>query len=237
VTEPLLEVEGLSAGYGAFQALFAVDLRVAESETVAVIGANGAGKTTLLRAVAGLVPVTAGSVRFAGADLVAVPAHRRVAEGIALVPEGRRLFPSLSVEENLLVGAHGRRPGQWDVGRVLEVLPVIEPLLGRPAGVLSGGESQAVAIGRALMSNPRLVLLDEASLGLAPVVIKRLYAALPDIIGGGATVLIVEQDIGQALALADRIVCLLEGRVSLTGTPASVDREDITTAYFGTVRT
>jgi branched-chain amino acid transport system ATP-binding protein len=237
VTEPLLEVEALSAGYGAFQALFSVDLRVAEGETVAVIGANGAGKTTLLRAVAGLVPATSGSVRFAGTDMLAVPAHRRVTEGIALVPEGRRLFPSLSVEENLLVGAHGRRPGQWDVGRVLEVLPVIGPLLRRPAGVLSGGESQAVAIGRALMSNPRLVLLDEASLGLAPVVVKRLYAALPDIIGGGTTVLIVEQDIGQALAVADRIMCLLEGRVSLTGNPASVDREDITAAYFGTVRT
>ena len=209
--------------------------RVAESETVAVIGANGAGKTTLLRAIAGLVPATAGSVRFAGADLVAVPAHRRVVEGIALVPEGRRLFPSLSVEENLLVGAHGRRPGQ-DVGRVLEVLPVIEPLLGRPAGVLSGGESQAVAIGRALMSNPRLVLLDEASLGLASVVIKRLYVALPDIIGGGTTVLI-EQDIGQALpALADRIVCLLEGRVLLTGTPASVDCRT-SPPPTGTVRT
>ena len=237
MSQPLLAIQGLSAGYGAFQALFGVDLRVAEGETVAVIGANGAGKTTLLRAIAGLVPATAGTVRFAGADLLAVPAYRRVAEGIALVPEGRRLFPSLSVEENLLVGAHGRRAGQWDIARVLEVLPVIQPLLSRPAGVLSGGESQAVAIGRALMSNPRLVLLDEASLGLAPVVVKRLYAALPDIIGGGTTVLIVEQDISQALAMADRIMCLLEGRVSLTGTPASVDREDITTAYFGTVRT
>jgi branched-chain amino acid transport system ATP-binding protein len=235
MTGPLLEMDGLSAGYGAFQALFGVDLRVAEGETVAVIGANGAGKTTLLRTVAGLVPATGGSVRFAGEDLLALPAHRRVVEGIALVPEGRRLFPSLSVEENLLVGAHGRRPGPWDVGRVLEVLPVIEPLLGRPAGVLSGGESQAVAIGRALMSNPRLVLLDEASLGLAPVVVKRLYGALPDVIGGGTTVLIVEQDIGQALAVADRIVCLLEGRVSLTGTPGTVAREDITAAYFGTV--
>jgi branched-chain amino acid transport system ATP-binding protein len=236
VSDALLEVDGLSAGYGAFQALFGVDLVVAESETVAVIGANGAGKTTLLRAVAGLVPATAGSVRFAGRDLASVPAHRRVAEGIALVPEGRRLFPSLSVEENLLVGAHGRRPGPWTVARVLEVLPVIEPLLRRPAGVLSGGESQAVAIGRALMANPRLVLLDEASLGLAPVVVRRLYGGLPDIIGGGTTVLVVEQDISQALAVADRIVCLLEGRVSLTGTPGSVARKDITAAYFGTVK-
>jgi branched-chain amino acid transport system ATP-binding protein len=237
VSDDLLAVDGLSAGYGAFQALFGIDVTVAEGETVAVIGANGAGKTTLLRAIAGLVPATAGSVRFAGADLGGAPAHRRVAEGIALVPEGRRLFPSLSVEENLLVGAHGRRPGPWSVRRVLEVLPVIEPLLRRPAGVLSGGESQAVAIGRALMANPRLLLLDEASLGLAPVVVRRLYGSLPDIIGGGTTVLIVEQDIAQALAVADRIVCLLEGRVSLTGTPASVERDDITAAYFGTVTT
>jgi branched-chain amino acid transport system ATP-binding protein len=236
VTEPLLEVGGLSAGYGAFQALFGVDLTVAEGETVAVIGANGAGKTTLLRTLAGLVPAIGGSVRFAGRDLLGVPAHRRVAAGIALVPEGRRLFPSLSVEENLLVGAHGGRPGPWDVGRVLGVLPVVEPLLRRPAGVLSGGESQAVAIGRALMSNPRLMLLDEASLGLAPVVVRRLYGALPDIIGGGTTVLVVEQDISQALAVADRIVCLLEGRVSLTGAPAAIGRDDITAAYFGRVR-
>ena len=236
MTDPLLEVDGLSAGYGAFQALFGVDLTVAEGETVAVIGANGAGKTTLLRTLAGLVPATGGSVHFAGRDLLGVPAHRRVAAGIALVPEGRRLFPSLTVEENLLVGGHGGRPGPWDVGRVLGVLPVIEPVLRRPAGVLSGGESQAVAIGRALMSNPRLMLLDEASLGLAPVVVRGLYEALPDIIGSGTTVLIVEQDISQALAVADRVVCLLEGRVSLAGTPGTVARDDITAAYFGRVR-
>jgi branched-chain amino acid transport system ATP-binding protein len=236
-TAPLLDVRGLSAGYGAFQALFAVDLRVAEGETVAVIGANGAGKSTLLRALAGLVPATAGTVRFAGTDLLALPAHRRVAEGIALVPEGRLLFPSLSVEENLLVGAHSRRPGRWSVERVLEVLPVIEPLLARPAGVLSGGESQAVAIGRALMSNPRLVLFDEVSLGLAPVVVRRLYDALPGVTEGGTTVLIVEQDISQALAVADRLVCLLEGRVSLTGAPGAVTREAITAAYFGRATT
>jgi len=207
----LLDVAGLSAGYGDFQALFDVDLRVAEGETVAVIGANGAGKSTLLRTLAGLVTATGGTVRFAGEDLLAVPAHRRVAEGIALVPEGRRLFPSMTVAENLLVGAHARRPGPWTVARVLDVLPLIEPLMGRSADVLSGGERQAVAIGRALMSNPRLMLWDEASLGLAPVVVRRLYDALPGVIEGGTTVLIVEQDIGQALAVADRVVCLLEG--------------------------
>jgi branched-chain amino acid transport system ATP-binding protein len=231
----LLDVAGLSAGYGDFQALFDVDLRVAEGETVAVIGANGAGKSTLLRTLAGLVTATGGSVRFAGQDLLAVPTHRRVAEGIALVPEGRRLFPSMTVAENLLVGAHARRPGPWTMARVLDVLPLIEPLMGRSADVLSGGERQAVAIGRALISNPRLMLWDEASLGLAPVVVRRLYEALPGVIEGGTTVLIVEQDIGQALAVADRVVCLLEGRVSLEARPGDVGRDDITAAYFGTV--
>jgi branched-chain amino acid transport system ATP-binding protein len=229
----LLEIAGLDAGYGDFQALYGIDLRVAESETVAVIGANGAGKTTLLRTLAGLVDATAGSVRFAGDDLLAVPHHRRVDLGIALVPEGRHLFPSLTVHENLLVGAHARRSGTWDVDRVVDVFPLVGPLLRRPAGVLSGGEQQAVAIGRALMANPDLLLLDEVSLGLAPVAVKGLYATLPAIIGEGTTVLVVEQDIGQALSVADRVVCLLEGRISLEGAPAALDRAQITAAYFG----
>jgi branched-chain amino acid transport system ATP-binding protein len=229
----LLEVRGLSAGYGDFQALFGIDLEVDEHETVAVIGANGAGKSTLLNTVAGLVRTSGGTVRFAGEDLLAVPSHRRVGRGVALVPEGRRLFPSLTVEENLLVGGHARRPGRWDVDRVLDVFPLVRPLLRRPADVLSGGERQAVAIGRALMANPRLLLFDEVSLGLAPIVVKQLYAALPAVVAGGTTVLIVEQDIGQALAVADRVVCLLEGRVSLEGRPGDLDRFRITEAYFG----
>ncbi len=229
----LLDVRGLSAGYGDFQALFGIDLHVDEHETVAVIGANGAGKSTLLNTVAGLVRATGGSVRFAGEDLLAVPGHRRVRRGVALVPEGRRLFPSLTVEENLVIGGHARRPGTWDVDRVLDVFPLVRRLLRRPADVLSGGERQAVAIGRALMANPRLLLFDEVSLGLAPIVVKQLYGALPAIVDGGTTVLVVEQDIGQALAVADRVVCLLEGRVSLEGPPAALDRPRITEAYFG----
>jgi branched-chain amino acid transport system ATP-binding protein len=229
----LLEIRSLSAGYGDFQALFGIDLLVDEHETLAVIGANGAGKSTLLNTVAGLVRTSGGSVRFAGEDLLAVPSHRRVGRGVALVPEGRRLFPSLTVEENLLVGGHARRPGRWDVDRVLDVFPLVRPLLRRPADVLSGGERQAVAIGRALMANPRLLLFDEVSLGLAPIVVKQLYAALPAVVAGGTTVLIVEQDIGQALAVADRVVCLLEGRVSLEGRPGDLDRFRITEAYFG----
>lgn len=229
----LLAVESLATGYGDFQALFDVDLRVDAGETVAVIGANGAGKTTLLRAIAGQVPAWSGSVTFDGADLGSVPAHRRVLDGIAMVPEGRMLFPSLSVRENLEVGAYGRRTGEWTVARVVELFPLLEPLLDRESSGLSGGEKQAVAIGRALMANPRLILFDEISLGLAPIVVKQVYGAFPAITGSGTTALVVEQDIGQALAVADRVTCLLEGRVSLEGAPGELDRAAITAAYFG----
>ncbi len=229
----LLDVRGLSAGYGDFQALFEVYMAVEEGETLAIIGANGAGKTTLLRTLAGLVPASSGTVRFAGADLLAVPAWKRVGHGISLVPEGRMLFPSLDVRENLLIGAHARRGGRWNLDRVIEVFPLLAPLLGRPSEVLSGGEKQAVAIGRALMANPRLMLLDEVSLGLAPLVVKQLYAALPEVVEAGTTVLVVEQDIGQAAAAADRLVCLLEGRVVLEGDPDCLTRGDIVAAYFG----
>lgn len=229
----LLEVEGLCAGYGDFQALFDLDVHVDEGETLAIIGSNGAGKTTFLRALSGLVPAMSGSVRFDGSDLLAVPAHQRVDLGIAMVPEGRLLFPSLNVLENLLVGAYSGRAGDWTVDRVLEVFPLLQPLLRRASSVLSGGEKQAVAIGRALMANPRLVLLDEVSLGLAPVVVKQVYEALPAITDSGTTVLVVEQDIGQAMAVADRAICLLEGRVSLEGDPKTLERDAITAAYFG----
>lgn len=229
----LLEVRGLDAGYGDFQALFGIDVDVAEGETLAMIGANGAGKTTFLRVLAGQVPAWAGSIMFDGTDIAHVKAHRRVGLGIALVPEGRMLFGSLTVRENLIIGAHAGRSGRWNIDTVLDVFPLIRPLLDRPSQVLSGGEQQSVAIGRALMSNPRLILLDEVSLGLAPVVVKSLYDALPALSEGGATVLLVEQDIGQALAVASRLVCLLEGRVSLEGRPDGVARSDITAAYFG----
>lgn len=229
----LLDITDLNAGYGDFQALFDLSLRVDEGETLAVIGANGAGKTTLLRAISGLVPSWSGSIGFDGTDLLAVPAHKRVNTGVALVPEGRQLFPSLSVRENLLIGGHGRRPGAWTIEKVVETFPLLERLLDRPSDVLSGGEKQTVAIGRALMSNPRLILLDEASLGLAPVVVKQVYAALPAITSAGTTALVVEQDIGQALAVADRVSCLLEGRVVLEGAPTELTRDEITAAYFG----
>jgi branched-chain amino acid transport system ATP-binding protein len=229
----LLEVDRVASFYGDFQALFDVSLEVAEGETVAVIGANGAGKSTLLRTVAGLGGGGRGTVRFDGRPLDGVPTHRRLALGIAMVPEGRRIFPSLTVEENLKVGAVRGRPGRWDVAAVLELFDALADKRDRPGALLSGGEQQMLAIGRALMANPRLLLLDEVSLGLAPLVVRRIYQALPEIGAAGATVVVVEQDIGQALAAADRVYCLLEGRVALEGPPPELDRDRIAAAYFG----
>jgi branched-chain amino acid transport system ATP-binding protein len=233
VSAALLEVAGVDAHHGQLQALFGVDLAVDEGDTVVMIGANGAGKSTLLHTIAGALRPTRGTVTFAGASLAGVAADRRVGLGIALVPEGRRLFPSLTLEENLLVGAHRRRRGAWNVGRVVELFPWLDRLRNRRAAYLSGGEQQAAAIGRALMANPRLLLLDEVSLGLAPAVVKQVYAALPGIVAEGTTVIVVEQDIGQALAVARHVTCLLEGRVSLQGRPAELTRDRITAAYFG----
>ena len=228
----LLEVDHLASFYGDFQALFDVSAQVDEGETVAVIGANGAGKSTLLRTVAGLQHHT-GTVAFDGRPLDGVPTHRRLGLGIAMVPEGRRIFPSLTVEENLKVGMVRGRAGRWGVGDVLELFGALADMRDRPGTLLSGGEQQMLAIGRALMANPRLLLLDEVSLGLAPLVVRRIYETLPEICAAGATVVVVEQDIGQALAGADRVYCLLEGRVALEGRPAELSRQQITDAYFG----
>jgi len=229
----LLELEGVDAFYGDFQALFDVSVSVGEGETVAIIGANGAGKSTLLATGAGLLQPRSGEVRFDGEPLRRIAAHRRVRLGISLVPEGRRIFPSLTVEENLRVGGRVRRAGPWTLSRVYELFPLLEPLAGRWGGALSGGEQQALAIGRALMSNPRLVLLDELSLGLAPVVIDALYEVIGEIAAEGTTVVLVEQDTSRALAVADRAYCLLEGRVSLHGSTSELTRERIVEAYFG----
>jgi branched-chain amino acid transport system ATP-binding protein len=230
---PLLETHELTAFYGDFQALFGIDLTMAAGETVAIIGANGAGKSTFLGAVAGLLPSPPGSVLFDGEDIAALPADRIVGRGIALVPEGRRLFASLTVEENLLVGSHGGRAGPWTLARVYELFPLIAERRHAAATSLSGGEQQMAAVGRALMANPRLLLWDEVSLGLAPIVIRDIYAALPEIRRQGATIVIVEQDIGQAMRVADRVYCFQEGRVSLTGARGELDADSIRAAYFG----
>ena len=230
---PLLQVDAADARYGDFQALFGVSLEVHRGESVAIIGANGAGKSTLLRAIVGQVAVPGGTITFDGDDLRGTSAAARVRRGIALVPEGRRLFPSLTVRENLQIGGYAQRPGPWSVDAVVAALPLLKPLLDRSSAKLSGGEQQAVAIGRALMSNPELLLLDEVSLGLAPVVVHQLYEALAGIREAGSTMIVVEQDIRQALAMADRVYCMLEGRVSLSGRVSDVDQEQITAAYFG----
>lgn len=229
----LLEVDELDQFYGDLQALFGISLHVDEGEIVAIIGANGAGKSTLLRTVAGVMPTPSGSVRFDGHSILDRPVYSRVPDGISMVPEGRRIFPSLSVQENLMVGAFGRRPGPWNLGGVYELFPMLTRLAKRSAAVLSGGEQQTVAIGRALMANPRLLLMDEISLGLAPIVVKGLYAAVPAIAAAGTTLVIVEQDVGQALRIADRAYCFLEGRISLQGKTTDLGRDAIRAAYFG----
>jgi branched-chain amino acid transport system ATP-binding protein len=231
----LLAVERADARHGLLQAVREVSLEVEQGETVALVGANGAGKTTLLRAIAGAHRLHAGRVVFDGADVTRVPAHRRVRLGIALVPEGRRLFPDLTVEENLRVAASARA-GVWDVDRVLEAFPLLRPLRARRAASLSGGEQQATAIGRALMTNPRLLLLDEVSLGLAPLVVDAVYASLAALQDAGTTMVIVEQDLGRALRVATRVVCMLEGRLVLEGAAGDLSREQVTDAYFGLAR-
>ena len=229
----LLTVRGLSAFYGDFQALFGISLDVTEGQTVAVIGANGAGKTTFLRALAGALPVPRGAVQFAGRRVGGRPAHALVDLGIVLVPEGRKIFPSLSVRENLQIGAYRRRAGPWTLDRVYRMFPVLGERRDQPGTNLSGGEQQMLAIGRGLMANPRLLLMDEISLGLAPVVVKHLYEALGTVNTEGTTLLVVEQDVSQVLAVAHRVYCFRKGTVALEGVPGHLTREQISAAYFG----
>ena len=230
---PLLSVDAIDVFYGDFQALFGVSLNVNAGEVVAVIGANGAGKSTLLRSVSGLMHPRHGRIVFDGDDIGARAAFAVVKRGIAMVPEGRRLFPSLSVEENLLIGAQARRPGPWTLERVYQLFPVLAERRNLPAPALSGGQQQMAAIARALMSNPRLLLCDEISLGLAPIIVRDIYALLPAIVAEGQSLIIVEQDIVQALNAASRVYCLQEGRIALQGNAGELTREDISAAYFG----
>ncbi len=231
---PVLQTHDLTAFYGDFQALFGIDMHLDEGETLAIIGANGAGKSTLLRAISGLLPHAADAVLLEGRPVGNLPAFELSHQGISMVPEGRKLFASLSVEENLKTGADAfTRPGFWSLERVYELFPILKERQHQPATSLSGGQQQMVAIGRALMSNPKVLLCDEISLGLAPVVIRDIYAALPQIREAGASVVVVEQDIGQAMKVADRVICMMEGRVTLEGTPADLSREAIHNAYFG----
>jgi branched-chain amino acid transport system ATP-binding protein len=228
----LLETHGLEASYGDFQALFGVTVAVDEGETIAIIGANGAGKSTFLKTVAGLLDRRPGAVVFAGEDIGGRRAFEIARLGISLVPEGRRLFPSLTVEENILVGAYARS-GRWSLARVYELFPALAAHRRLAARALSGGQQQMCAIGRALMTGPRLLMCDELSLGLAPIVIRDIYASLPAIKSEGTSVIVVEQDIVQAMSVADRVYCFQEGHMTLTGRPAELTREEIHNAYFG----
>ena len=227
----LLSVRNLSAFYGSFQALFDVSLEADEGETVAVIGANGAGKTTFLRSVAGVLRCR--RLRALRRDRWAASGPCLVDRGVVMVPEGRRIFPSLTVEENLLVGAYRGRPGGWTLARVYDLFPVLAERRRQPGTNLSGGEQQMLAIGRGLMGNPRLLLVDEISLGLAPVVVQGLYRVLRTIAEEGTTALVVDQDVSQIMALAQRIYCFRKGTVSLEGRPADLTRDRIAAAYFG----
>lgn len=230
----LLEVESLEARHGALTAVRGVSLSLDQGSTLALVGANGAGKTTLLRAIAGAHRLQSGRVTFDGLDITNLPAHRRVKLGIALVPEGRRLFPDLTVEENLRAASGKGRAGQWTVASVLDSFPILRPLARRRASSLSGGEQQATAIGRALMSNPRLLLLDEVSLGLAPLAVDTVYRSLATLMSSGdSTVILVEQDLRRAMSVSGEVMCMLEGRIVLQGASNVLTREEITAAYFG----
>ena len=229
----LLEVRALTVHHGQLRALTEVSLEVGDGEVYAIIGANGAGKSTLLRTLAGLHRPSSGTVLLGGDDVTGRSPEERVMAGMALVPEGRRLFPSLTVEENLLVGAHRHRPGPWTVDRIYDLFPWMRERRQQRAAQLSGGEQQAVAIGRALVSNPRVLMLDELSLGLAPRVVRQIYGLLPELLSTGMAVLLVEQDVSQAVRVAARLQCLLEGRTTLSGPPASFTPQRIEAAYFG----
>jgi branched-chain amino acid transport system ATP-binding protein len=229
----LLSISALDVRHGLLRAVREVTFQVGQGETVALIGANGAGKTTLLRAIAGAHRTARGQIRLDGTDVTRMPAYQRVAMGIALVPEGRRLFAAMSVEENLrLARASGRR-GDWTVDRVMDTFPMLKARRKARCGTLSGGEQQATAIGRALMTNPRVLLLDEVSLGLSPLAVDLVYKSVESLIASGATILLVEQDLKRALKVANRVMCMLEGRIVIEGDAKTLTREQITDAYFG----
>jgi branched-chain amino acid transport system ATP-binding protein len=229
----ILTVVDLEVCYGQFQALFGVSLTVDAGEKVVIIGANGAGKTTLLRTITGTLKPTQGDVIFRGRSVAGRPAYSLCRRGIVMVPEGRKIFPSLSVQENLMIGAYSGRPGPWDCQAVYELFPNLKRRAKLSGIDLSGGEQQMLAIGRALMNNPEMILMDEISLGLAPLVVEELYRIVDQISQAGTPVILVEQDVSRSLKVADRVYCLLEGKVSLAGRPAELTSEQISRAYFG----
>jgi len=240
VTDSLLSTHGLQARYGDFQALFGIDFELAAGEVVALIGANGAGKSTLLRSLTGLLPVARPMVQLGGEAIGGLPAHEIVRRGLAMVPEGRRLFTGMSVEDNLRVAIDQARAlalraaaDAWTLERLYALFPILRDKRRTPVESLSGGQQQMVAIGRALLLQPRVLLCDELSLGLAPKVVREIHAALPQITAAGTAIVLVEQDVGLAQHSSQRLYCMLEGRITLQGDSAAVTREAIAQAYFG----
>ena len=229
----MLELEAVSAFYGDLMAVDSVSLSLEKGEVLALVGANGAGKSTLMGTIAGSHHQSVGKITYDGEDITNVSDTERVARGISLVPEGRRLFGSLTVKENLMVGAATGRKGPWNLEAVTDIFPMLGPLMNRNSTQLSGGQQQAVAIGRALMSNPQLLLLDEVSLGLAPIVVNEVYASLQSVLDEGLSVILVEQDLGRAFSSADNLVCMLEGKIALKGKSSELERDEVTDAYFG----
>lgn len=229
----VLSVENLASHYGQFQALYGISLDIQEGQTVAIIGANGAGKSTLMKAISGVHPPSGGAVTYRGQVITGKPAYGLVAQGIVMVPEGRRIFPSLTVEENLKVGAYTERRGMWTLDKIYELFPILKERRRYGGTDMSGGQQQMVAIGRALMSNPDVILMDEVSLGLAPIIVHEIYDVVRQISAMGTTILLVEQDVHRGMQAADYVYCLLEGRISLAGTPAELNQDDIASAYFG----
>jgi branched-chain amino acid transport system ATP-binding protein len=236
MSSTLLSTQGLVARYGDFQALYGIDFEISEGEVVALIGANGAGKSTLLKSIMGLLRVAPEMVRLDGRPVGGSKPNRMVSEGVAIVPEGRRLFTGMSVVDNLRVAidhAAVPRGTAWTLDRVFELFPILREKQAVPVQSLSGGQQQMVAIGRALLNQPRLLLCDEISLGLAPKVVKEIYRAIPSISANGTAIILVEQDVGLARSASNRLYCMLEGRVSLTGRSQDISREVIGAAYFG----
>ena len=233
MSDALLSIKNLEAWYGDAKGLHGLSFELKQGEVLALIGANGAGKTTLLKSICGLLRKKTGHIHFKGHDISNDVANEIVAKGIALVPEGRRLFPSLSVEENLVLGGKVERKGPWSLGAIYNLFPILKEKRNAPSTSLSGGQQQMVAIGRGLMSNPELILLDELSLGLAPIIIKDIYDMLPKIVGNGLTAILVEQDVTRALSSCQQFLCLQEGHISLAGAPKAYSKDQISAAYFG----
>jgi len=228
-----LQVDALTVKHGQLTAVSEVSLEVTRGTILAVIGANGAGKSSLLGAIAGLLPSSQGRILLDDEDITRLPCPKRVQRGISLVPEGRRLFSSLTVEENILAGGYPGRKGPWDLPRIYDMFPWMPGRRRQSARQLSGGEQHAVAIARALMANPQVLLIDELSLGLAPIVVREIYSSLKQLLVSGLTIVLVEQDVAQACSVASRIQCLLEGRVTLLGEPQQFSPGEIESAYFG----